>query len=42
MSAVELAQELIAFAQREAKPTGLEGLPGILCPEVVHEPNLTK
>jgi trimethylamine--corrinoid protein Co-methyltransferase len=26
----DVEQELIAFAQREAKPTGLEGLPGIL------------
>ncbi|HXJ88631.1 MAG TPA: trimethylamine methyltransferase family protein [Candidatus Binatia bacterium] len=26
----EIEQELIAFAQREAKPSGLEGLPGIV------------
>jgi trimethylamine:corrinoid methyltransferase-like protein len=38
----EVERELIAFAQREAKSTGLEGLPGILCPELAHEPNLTK
>src|SRR5579872_6913621 len=35
---VEMEEELIAFAQREAKPTGLEGLPGILNAELVHEP----
>ena len=35
-------QELVTFAQREAKPSGLEGLPGIVCPEFAHEPNLTK
>jgi trimethylamine:corrinoid methyltransferase-like protein len=29
----EIEQELIAFAQREAKPTGLEGLPGIFSSE---------
>lgn len=39
---VEVEQELIAFAQREAKPTGLDGLPGILSAEFAHEPNLTK
>jgi len=33
-------QELIAFAQREAKSAGLEGLPGILTPEFAHEPNV--
>jgi trimethylamine:corrinoid methyltransferase-like protein len=38
----ECEQELIAFAQREAKPSGLEGLPGIVCPEFMHEPNLTE
>src|SRR6201997_1157524 len=32
----EVEQELIAFARREAKPTGLEGLPGILTPEFAH------
>jgi len=31
----EVERELIAFAQREAKSTGLEGLPGVLCPEFV-------
>jgi trimethylamine---corrinoid protein Co-methyltransferase len=35
-------QELIAFARREAKPTGLEGLPGTLTPEFAHKSNLTK
>ncbi|HYM76505.1 MAG TPA: trimethylamine methyltransferase family protein [Candidatus Dormibacteraeota bacterium] len=35
-------QELIAFARREAKPSGLEGLPGILCPEFTPESNPTK
>lgn len=30
----EVEQELIAFAQREAKQIGLEGLPGILIPEL--------
>ena len=38
----EVEQELIAFARREAKPTGLEGLPGILTPEFAHKSNLTK
>jgi trimethylamine--corrinoid protein Co-methyltransferase len=38
----EHERELIAFAQREAKSAGLEGLPGILTPEFAHEPNLTK
>jgi trimethylamine--corrinoid protein Co-methyltransferase len=38
----ELEQELIAFAQRESKLAGLQGLPGIISPEFVHEPNLTK
>ena len=38
----EVEQELIAFAHREAKPTGLEGLPGNLRPEFAHVPNLTK
>ncbi len=31
----EVERELIAFAQREARSAGLEGLPGILCPELV-------
>ena len=31
-------QELLAFAQRETKPTGLDGLPGILSPELAHGP----
>jgi trimethylamine--corrinoid protein Co-methyltransferase len=35
-------KEMIAFAQREAKPFGLEGLPEILNPEFAHEPGLTK
>ncbi|MFZ0731687.1 MAG: trimethylamine methyltransferase family protein [Candidatus Sulfotelmatobacter sp.] len=34
--------EMIAFAQREAKPYGLEGLPEILHPEFAHQPGLTK
>src|SRR5215467_10304176 len=38
----EVERELIAFAQREAKSTGLEGLPGILCPEFADEANLTR
>jgi len=38
----ECEQEMIAFAQREAKPYGLEGLPEILNPEFVSEPSLTK
>ena len=38
----EVERELIDFAQHEAKPTGLEGLPGILCPEFAPEPNLAK
>ncbi len=33
-------EELIAFAQREAKDSGLEGLPEILRPEYVHETGL--
>jgi len=36
----ECEQELIAFAQREGRSAGLEGLPGILVPEFVHEPNV--
>ena len=39
---VEVEQELLAFAQREGKQAGLEGVPGIICPEFAHEPNLTK
>lgn len=35
-------QEMIAFAQREAKPYSLEGLPEILNPEFAHEPTLIK
>jgi len=35
-------QELISFAQREAKSAGLEGLPGIVHTEVAPEPNLTR
>ena len=31
-------QELLAFAQRETKPTGLDRLPGILSPELAHGP----
>jgi trimethylamine---corrinoid protein Co-methyltransferase len=38
----EVEQELIAFVQREARPTALEGLPGILTPEFGHELNLKK
>jgi trimethylamine--corrinoid protein Co-methyltransferase len=38
--APEREQELIAFALREAKASGLEGLPEILRPEYAHEPGL--
>jgi trimethylamine--corrinoid protein Co-methyltransferase len=38
----EVEQRLISFAQREAVSSGLEGLPGILTPDFVHEPNPTK
>ena len=38
----EVEQELIALVQREARPTGLEGLPGILTPEFAHELSLKK
>src|SRR5579872_695554 len=38
----EIEQELIAFALREAKSSGLDGLPGILCPELAHQSSLTK
>jgi trimethylamine---corrinoid protein Co-methyltransferase len=40
--APEREQELTAFALREAKQSGLEGLPEILCPEYAHEAGLTK
>jgi hypothetical protein len=33
-------QELITFALREAKESGLEGLPGVLLPVFAHEPGL--
>lgn len=36
----ECEQELIAFARREAKDSGLEGLPEILRPVFAHEPGL--
>src|SRR5579871_1637865 len=36
----ECEQALIDFALREAKPHGLDGLPGILQPEYAHEPGL--
>src|SRR5580765_7974602 len=36
----EREQEMIAFAQREAKESGLDGLPEILRPEFAHEPNV--
>jgi trimethylamine--corrinoid protein Co-methyltransferase len=36
----EREQEMIAFAQRESKASGLEGLPEILRPEFAHEPGL--
>jgi len=36
----EREQELVAFAQREGKKAGLEGLPEILKPEFVHEAGL--
>jgi len=36
----EREQAMIAFAQREAKDSGLDGLPGILSPEYAHEPGL--
>jgi len=38
----DVEQQLIAFAHREARATGLEGLPGILIPEFAHKSNLTK
>src|SRR5246127_1465576 len=38
----EWEQELIAFAQREAKESGLEDLPGIIHEETVREAGLTK
>jgi trimethylamine--corrinoid protein Co-methyltransferase len=38
----EVEQELIAFARRESRSSGLEGLPGIVAPEFAHEPNLEK
>jgi trimethylamine---corrinoid protein Co-methyltransferase len=34
----DVERELIAFAQREAKLTRLDGLPGILNPELAHRP----
>src|SRR5215472_7553146 len=34
----DVERALIAFAEREAKPTGLDGLPGILSPELAHVP----
>jgi trimethylamine--corrinoid protein Co-methyltransferase len=37
---VDIEKELIAFSLREAKLSGLEGLPGVICPEFAHEPNL--
>jgi hypothetical protein len=33
-------QEMIAFAQREGKKSGLEGLPEILTPEYAPQPGL--
>jgi len=36
----EREREMIAFAQREAKESGLDGLPEILRPEYAHEPGL--
>lgn len=38
--AAEREQELVAFAHREGKKAGLEGLPEILKPEFVHESGL--
>src|SRR5208283_820662 len=38
----EREREMIAFAQREGKKAGLEGLPEILTPEYVPEPGLMK
>ena len=40
--APECEQEMIAFAQREAKSSGLEGLPAILDQEFAHEAGLIK
>jgi hypothetical protein len=34
----DVERELIAFAQREAKLTRLDGLPGILNPKLAHRP----
>ena len=39
--APEREQEMIAFAQREGRNAGLEGLPGILGPEYAREPERT-
>jgi len=36
----ECEKELIAFAQRESKPCGLDSLPGVLDTEYSHEPNM--
>ncbi len=38
--AEEREKELIAFAQREGKKAGLEGLPELLSPQYAHEPGL--
>jgi len=35
---VNIEQEVIQFAQHHARETGLEGLPGILSPELTHAP----
>ncbi len=40
--APELEKEIIAFAEREGKKLGLEGLPGIFHPDYVAEAGLTK
>ena len=36
----DVEKELVAFALREAKSSGLETLPGIICPEFAHTANL--
>jgi trimethylamine--corrinoid protein Co-methyltransferase len=36
----DVEKELVTFALREGKSSGLENLPGIVCPELAHAPNL--
>jgi len=37
---VDMEKELVAFALGEAKSSGLESLPGVICPQFAREPNL--